>query len=45
VRDIADIEQLAAQHGLVFREAVDMPANNMILAFVASPLSSRTRER
>jgi len=33
VRDMADVEQLAAQHGLVFREAVDMPANNLILAF------------
>jgi hypothetical protein len=47
VRDIADVERLAAQHGLVFREAVEMPANNLILVFVAttSPLSSRTSER
>jgi hypothetical protein len=33
VRDIADVEQLAAQHGLALREAVEMPANNMILVF------------
>jgi SAM-dependent methyltransferase len=33
VRDIADVEQLAAQHGLALQEAVEMPANNMILVF------------
>jgi SAM-dependent methyltransferase len=33
VRDIADVEQLAVQDGLVLQEAVDMPANNMILVF------------
>jgi len=33
VRDIADVEQLAAQHGLALQEAVEMPANNMILIF------------
>jgi len=47
VRDIADVERLAAQHGLALRETVEMPANNLILVFVASapPLSSRTSER
>jgi SAM-dependent methyltransferase len=33
VRDIADVEQLAAQCGLALREVKDMPANNMILVF------------
>ena len=33
VRDIADVEQLAAQHGLALQEPVEMPANNMILIF------------
>jgi SAM-dependent methyltransferase len=33
VRDIADIETLANQVGLVLREAVEMPANNQILIF------------
>ena len=33
VRDIADVVQLAAQHGLVLHETVEMPANNMILVF------------
>ncbi|NOJ50629.1 DUF938 domain-containing protein [Bradyrhizobium archetypum] len=33
VRDIADLEKLAATVGLVLIEAVQMPANNMILAF------------
>ena len=45
VRDIADVEQLAAQHGLALRETVEMPANNLILVFEASPSSSRTSER
>lgn len=36
VRDIADVEHLAAQHGLVLRETVEMPANNLILAFAKS---------
>jgi SAM-dependent methyltransferase len=31
VRDIADLEQLAARSGLGLREVKDMPANNMIL--------------
>jgi SAM-dependent methyltransferase len=33
VRDIADVEQLAAQNGLTLREVVEMPANNLILVF------------
>ncbi|KRQ97395.1 SAM-dependent methyltransferase [Bradyrhizobium jicamae] len=33
VRDIVDIEKLAAGTGLALIEAVQMPANNMILAF------------
>jgi SAM-dependent methyltransferase len=33
VRDIADLEQLAARSGLALREVKDMPANNMILVF------------
>ena len=34
VRDIADLEKLAAQNGLALRETVEMPANNLILVFV-----------
>jgi len=33
VRDIADLEKLAAQNGLALHETVDMPANHMILVF------------
>lgn len=33
VRDIADLDALAARHGLALRETVEMPANNMILVF------------
>lgn len=33
VRDIADLEKLAATAGLVLIETVKMPANNLILAF------------
>ena len=33
VRDITDLEQLAARCGLALREVKDMPANNMILVF------------
>ena len=33
VRDIADLATLAARNGLVLRETVEMPANNMILVF------------
>ena len=40
VRDIADIEKLAAGAGLALVEAVSMPANNMILVFGRSGLSA-----
>ncbi|CCD98915.1 DUF938 domain-containing protein [Bradyrhizobium sp. STM 3809] len=33
VRDITDLEALAARNGLALRETVEMPANNMILVF------------
>ena len=33
VRDIADLDDLAGRAGLVLRETVEMPANNMILVF------------
>ncbi|WJR78886.1 DUF938 domain-containing protein [Bradyrhizobium sp. NP1] len=33
VRDVGDLERLAAGAGLVLREIVEMPANNLILAF------------
>ena len=33
VRDITDLEKLASSAGLMLRETVDMPANNMILVF------------
>jgi SAM-dependent methyltransferase len=33
VRDIADLEKLAARGGLALIDAVQMPANNLILAF------------
>ncbi len=33
VRDIADVERLAASAGLVLIEIVEMPANNLILVF------------
>ena len=33
VRDIADLEKLAASAGLTLREIVEMPANNLILVF------------
>ncbi|WP_257169547.1 class I SAM-dependent methyltransferase [Bradyrhizobium sp. SRS-191] len=33
VRDITDLEALASRNGLVLRETVEMPANNMILVF------------
>src|SRR5262249_58937640 len=36
VRDIADLERLAAQNGLAWRETVEMPANNLILVFARS---------
>ena len=33
VRDIADVEKLAASVGLTLIETVEMPANNLILVF------------
>jgi hypothetical protein len=33
VRDIADLQKLAASVGLVLKDAAEMPANNMMLAF------------
>jgi hypothetical protein len=33
IRDIADLETLAAKAGLKLREIVDMPANNFVLVF------------
>ena len=33
VRDIADLEKLAASGGLTLLETVEMPANNLILVF------------
>lgn len=36
VRDIADLEKLAAAVGFALIESTDMPANNMILAFARS---------
>jgi SAM-dependent methyltransferase len=40
VRDIADLEKLAADVGLALVETVPMPANNMILVFRRSDLSA-----
>jgi hypothetical protein len=40
VRDIADLEKLAASVGLALVETVPMPANNMILVFGRSDLSA-----
>ena len=40
VRDIVDLEQLAGGVGLALVETVQMPANNMILAFQRSGLSA-----
>lgn len=33
VRDVADVENAAAQHGLFLHEIVEMPANNLSLVF------------
>jgi hypothetical protein len=33
VRDLADVEALAAHNGLALRETIAMPANNLILVF------------
>ncbi|KRR20618.1 SAM-dependent methyltransferase [Bradyrhizobium lablabi] len=40
VRDIGDLEKLAAGAGVALIEAVQMPANNMILAFQRSDASA-----
>jgi len=40
VRDIADIEKLAAGVGLALIETVQMPANNLILVFGRSDASA-----
>jgi hypothetical protein len=40
VRDIVDLEKLAAGVGLALVETVQMPANNMILIFGRSDLSA-----
>ena len=40
VRDIADLEKLAAGAGLALIETVPMPANNMILVFGRSDASA-----
>ena len=40
VRDIADLEKLAAGVGLALVETVPMPANNMILVFGRSDASA-----
>src|SRR5262249_39684927 len=34
VRDIADVEKIAADRGLCLRESAEMPANNLSLVFV-----------
>lgn len=36
VRDVGELQQLAAQHGLRLGEIVEMPANNLILCFARS---------
>lgn len=36
VRDVAELERLAGENGLVLQETVEMPANNMILVFAHS---------
>jgi len=41
VRDVGEVEQLAAQNGLALREIVEMPANNLILVFSRSKFYSR----
>jgi hypothetical protein len=36
VRDIADLEKLAAGAGLALRDVTEMPANNLMLSFERS---------
>jgi hypothetical protein len=33
VRDTGDVDRLGESHGLVFEQAIDMPANNMIRVY------------
>lgn len=35
VRDIADLEHVGAAAGLILRETIEMPANNLLLVFVS----------
>jgi Protein of unknown function (DUF938) len=42
VRDIADLEKLAAGVGLGLVEMAEMPANNMVLVFERGRLQSLT---
>ncbi|MET0287975.1 MAG: DUF938 domain-containing protein [Polyangiales bacterium] len=37
VRDLEAVTELAAAHGLVLRERIEMPANNQTLVFVRTP--------
>jgi Protein of unknown function (DUF938) len=41
VRDVADLERLAASAGLVLKEIAEMPANNLILVFERSKRPER----
>jgi SAM-dependent methyltransferase len=34
VREVADVQRIAAPHGLALRDAIAMPANNLALVFV-----------
>jgi SAM-dependent methyltransferase len=43
VRDIADLEQLGEAAGLVLRETIEMPANNMLLVFCRGTVSTTSR--
>jgi hypothetical protein len=45
VRDIADLEKLAAANGLRLAETFEMPANNMILMFVRPRIRSTSPRR
>ncbi len=40
VRELADVVDLGERHGLVLRETVDMPANNLSLVFVRREFGS-----
>ncbi|MFC0240909.1 DUF938 domain-containing protein [Rhodopseudomonas telluris] len=43
VRDVGELEQLGAEHGLRLTEIIAMPANNLILGFARSGESGRPR--